>query len=316
MYVRTAASVHQSKTHVKKRTRVHKRRDTNAVALEVQGTLLAVAARSNAEDRPGGGRRGVVTGFSDASRNRMLRKLARLDPRRITFITLTYPDAMTDDSQAYAHLRALFERFRRRWPQASGIWRKEYQDRGAIHFHLLMFGMPWYPFKELREEWAGIIGHHFPAPIFVRIEKVRSKKGAMWYVSKYMAKPQSAVDLTLLDFVAYPHAVGPTDPWAAFRPPLADGENSSPGRFWGVFNRGFLPYAARQMLIIRVATWRSFHDVKKMLRREWAGLNRARNKGGVVLSEQAYALWAAALRVLLNDIHDEWFAADIVTIGA
>lgn len=294
---------------------VQKHGDVNAVSVEAQGTLFAIAKRSNASSPVGGGRRGNVTGFSYASRRRMLRKLARLNPRRITFITLTYADNMTDDTQAYAHLRALFERWRRRWPQMSALWRKEYQRRGAVHFHILAFNMPFYYWKSLRAEWAAVTGHHFPAPLFVRIEKVKSKRGAMHYVSKYMAKPSQPPEADLLDLHAYPHAPGPTDPYAAWRPPLDASENQSTGRFWGIFNKSMLPYAPLSELTIRIAAARSFHDVKKMLRREWDGFNRSRQNGGVIFSDRAYGLWADAVRLLVHDIHDEWYAPDLIRIG-
>lgn len=311
----TAASVSLNETSVKYQTPVQKRLDGNAVSIEAQGTLLAVAHHTNSTT-PGGGARGVVTGFSEGSRRRMLRKIARLEPRKITFITLTYPDNFTDDAAAYAHLRALFERFRRRWPTVSAMWRKEYQERGAIHFHLLVFNMPFYHWRKLRSEWAAVVGHHYPATApYVWIVKVRSKSGAMHYVSKYMSKPQGAVDLPLLDIVTYPHALGPSDPWAAWRPPLSDTENVSRGRFWGLFNAPYLPYAARSCLTIRVNSWRTLHDIKKLMRRQWSGINRARYSGGCLFSKRASALWAACVRLALSGIHDEWFANDLIVIG-
>src|SRR5690554_2824154 len=128
------------------------------IHLEGQGNLLAVATSYKHVYRPTvGGKRGAVTEFSAGSRRRLLRLIARLEKTRTTFITLTYPAEFPDPRTAKEHLRALFERIRRRVPEASGIWRLELQERGAPHFHLLMFNLPYISFETLRSWWQEII---------------------------------------------------------------------------------------------------------------------------------------------------------------
>jgi hypothetical protein len=90
----------------------------------------------------------VIEGWSSKSRARMVRTLAELDygpllglGLRLPMTTLTYPGdwlTVAPDGQAVkAHLRAFFERFRRAWGFGwVGIWKLEFQRRGAPHVHL------------------------------------------------------------------------------------------------------------------------------------------------------------------------------------
>jgi len=102
---------------------------------------------------PVGGDRGDVWGFSAASRGRLMRLLARVDwgallpsgscrfrrSQRAHFVTLTYPESYPGDWQVWkAHLKAFLMRLQRRFPDLRGVlWKLEFQERGAPHFHLL-----------------------------------------------------------------------------------------------------------------------------------------------------------------------------------
>lgn len=97
-----------------------------------------------------GGTVGVVRGWSRKSRARMIARLAELDysammsrVERPGMVTLTYPgnwEAVAPDGPTVkGHLQAFFKRYRRAWGESwSGIWKLEFQRRGAPHLHLFM----------------------------------------------------------------------------------------------------------------------------------------------------------------------------------
>lgn len=93
---------------------------------------------------------GIIRGWSARSRARMVATMAELDLAPLLWaegepamVTLTYPGdwetVAPDGPTAKAHLRAFFERYKRAWGENwRGIWKLEFQRRGAPHFHLLM----------------------------------------------------------------------------------------------------------------------------------------------------------------------------------
>ena len=136
-----------------------------------------------------------ITGWSRRSRARMVRRLAELDwsplvgPGRIpAMITLTYPrdwETVAPSGRVVKdHLRALQLRWRRAWgTPLIGVWKLEFQRRGAPHVHI--FTVPprgragelrrmtrvrrraavgdGLPFREwLSAVWADIVGHPDP----------------------------------------------------------------------------------------------------------------------------------------------------------
>lgn len=239
------------------------------IHVEAQGNLLAIKGSFSALGKSGGGHRGIVTEFSSQSRLRMLRKLARIAPKRVVFITLTYPQRWASPQRAKQHLRALLERIRRRFPQSSAFWRLEFQERGAPHFHLLFFELPFLPFAELRRWWADIINAYVDDTLpRVRIEKINSRRGAFYYCAKYTAKladQSGSSAFFILD--TYLHA----------------------GRFWGVFNRGALPYAERRYFIAEMITWVGFQQAKAYLEQFSPTQYPNFHKGKVVFAHGTFA---------------------------
>lgn len=100
--------------------------------------------------------RGPITGFSRSSRRRLLRVLStvrtsRLPPAR--FVTLTWhrvPDRWHADALAFR------EWLRRR--SCVYVWRLEAQQRGAPHFHLIVWADRWSE-PEAREAWSRIAAY-------------------------------------------------------------------------------------------------------------------------------------------------------------
>ena len=92
----------------------------------------------------------VITGWSRKSRARMVATLAELDLAPLllsleapAMVTLTYPGRWEplapNGATAKKHLLAFFKRYERAWgTRWKGIWKMEFQRRGAPHFHLLM----------------------------------------------------------------------------------------------------------------------------------------------------------------------------------
>ena len=116
----------------------------------------------------GGGVRGKVRGYSSASRRRLFREVNRLPdglPLPL-FTTLTLPggygfreadfigDAASPASMAGA-FKVMRKRLERAYPESVGIWRKEWQKRGALHWHLALWGMGVNGGRDLRrvQEW-------------------------------------------------------------------------------------------------------------------------------------------------------------------
>ncbi len=143
----------------------------------------------------GGGGRGIrgAAMFSNDSRRRCLQVLGSVDKRGSApplFVGLTYPAVWPDDPAVWNdHLDSFYKRLCRKYPWANiaVIWRKEPQERGAPHFHLFVFGLNYLPYQWVGENWAEISNGN--ARSCSRVERVRSWRGAMFYASKYLAKP-------------------------------------------------------------------------------------------------------------------------------
>ncbi len=178
----------------------------------------------------GGGERGIVTGFSSASRRRLMRLIASLEREaRPIFVTMTYPDIFPDDLARWKRDIDVFgKRMARMYPQAGFLWRVEFKERKsgvsagkmAPHFHLLVFGvgyrdlLGWVPMA-----WWSVVGSGDSDHLKVgtRVERIYSWGGIMRYVGKYIAKTDG-----------YP------DGWR--------------GRAWGVIGRANLPWAVEVVI--------------------------------------------------------------------
>src|SRR5215203_4837038 len=176
--------------------------------------------------RHGRGIRDRVRGFSRASRRNLLRRLASINRSafrafkgRLISITLTYPHEYPEDPELCKnHLKALRKRLQRKFGEFTGFWKLDIQERGAWHFHLLLFvGLSIGPIGELRRfissSWYEVTGKisegHLRAG--TRVEPVKRWREATSYVERYMAKPEE-----------FP-------------------EGLQTGRIWGIWNPKLLP---------------------------------------------------------------------------
>lgn len=161
----------------------------------IGGEYAAVRSTQGGDPAPREWRRGNVTTFTPRSRSRMLQKMAKTDtrgdPPGITFITLTYPDEWPADRLTYKRdLDDWFKRLIRAYPEAWALWRLEYQERGAPHFHILVFGPVNLSWEWAKLAWTGITGDSSIAHYTYgcRVDPLDSWQSAGGYCSKYSAK--------------------------------------------------------------------------------------------------------------------------------
>jgi hypothetical protein len=118
------------------------------------------------------------------------------------FAGITYPEefpAPEGHGVYKGHMRAFMARSRRKYPSVSWFWKLEFQERGAAHFHLIVFGLgagdaalsEWE--KWSKNAWFEIVGsgdqgefgHKFRG---VMSERVRSRGGVVGYLAAYLEK--------------------------------------------------------------------------------------------------------------------------------
>lgn len=180
----------------------------------IKVTVPDYANGKHARDRSnsGGGIRGNISGFSRASRKRMIEFMAQVrDEGDLYFVTMTY-----DDDSWICHWgghqdqwEAFRRRFERAYPGCKAIWRVELKERqsgllvGQLvpHFHMLIWTGGYNTDENKRKvadslqswgvsAWGEILeteNPHFEKYGF-HVEPVRTRKRAYAYVSKYIGK--------------------------------------------------------------------------------------------------------------------------------
>lgn len=217
--------------------------------VEKQGSVLVAYREMRTPPPPKTApKRGAVTAFSRKSRRRMLILLNRCDFRktRAVFLTLTFHSIPTIEG-AVNSFQKFMKRVRRKFPLVSGIWRKEFQQRGAAHYHVILFGLPYWDWKEILATWQACTPDKEGS---IHVKLLKSAKGIIGYVAKYIAKVDDGSVVPLLDVSPYLTAEGET----------------SIGRCWGYINKAGLPLA--QATVIRV-------DDDEYMEGLWVGANWA-----------------------------------------
>lgn len=184
--------------------------DRDARLFDASGLRVAPSADPVGVNR-GGGRRGEVVNFSRQSRRRLQSLFASVPwrgfhPSRLVFATLTYPAVFPANPRVWkSHLEAWRKRIEYRYGRMSMVWKMEFQRRGACHFHVLLFApvglvptiksepQPWEFGEFLSESWhqiagAGDLNHRIHG---CDLRQAHSWRGAMYYLSKYIAKVES-----------------------------------------------------------------------------------------------------------------------------
>lgn len=254
-----------------------------------------------------GGIRGQVTGFSQASRRRLLDLFnsfdrARIDPSHLRFVTLTYQHAPDDPRACKTHLDTALKRFFRAFGPRALVWKVEPQRRGAPHFHLLvLMGPPRSVASEVTwwaEAWADVIDG---SDAVVRVHKGLAGNGnrpcvevvANWqaagsYVGKYLGKPCELGD---------------------------DDEAGSSwgfGRAWGVRHRELLPVCWHEREIPGRASLKVRRVLVRMYERQPTGKVHVKS-GGEWHREWVYDRrsgdWAKRLRRYDAEVVASWPAS-------
>jgi len=174
--------------------------------------------------------RGKITEWSAASRARLklrLGTLRREELSRAMVVTLTYPAEFPapEDHEVYkGHLHKLQIYLRRKWAKCSGIWKLEFQARGAAHYHLMLYGLhevgveavrawvrdTWYRIAHKGDKHLGVAG--------TQVDLIKSVGGAVSYLVKYLSKGDQTM----------PGNFG--------------------GRYWGIINKVHLPAVEPQTM--------------------------------------------------------------------
>ena len=196
------------------------------------GASLLKVSKAEPSKQVGGGGRGVIVEFSSGARRRLMRLMAcvRRDASLPVFITLTYPKEFPSPKKSKLHLDTFIKRLKRAFPMIGGIWKIEPQQRGAPHYHMLVWGCDAKSLKDfVPGAWFDIAGGGDELHLLFHqgklknqhcVGQVRSYNGVMSYASKYLGKTFEVAGWNSLEV----------------------------GRFWGVFMPGNIPFGELQTL--------------------------------------------------------------------
>jgi len=192
-----------------------------------QGSSILKTSKNMPCEQKGGGIRGGIVGFSRQSRYRLMQMIGsvRRDAELPDFVTLTYPANFPTVEQSKRDLKIFLQRLARKYPEAGYIWKLEPQERGAPHFHMLVWGCKTNElFLWVVRNWYDIAGQgDTNALLFLLgslrdskpcVAKVRSWRGVWSYASKYLGKTFE----------------------------VAQWGNTWTGRFWGLGKKENIPF--------------------------------------------------------------------------
>lgn len=196
---------------------------------------LNPTATTDPPPSPPKSKRGKVTGFSEKSRRNFLRQLCTLVRSEIPHtMALTLPAAWEQFDlpflqQAFKKLGERFDAKCLRDPKWAGIalaWKKEPQKRGALHWHLLFYGID---NPELEREVQRWFADQWNALICSGLDPEERRKHAVWHHHEKNWEPVEAVSY----FTKYVGKVVEAD------------ATGSTGRWWGFWRKPKLPWAAK-----------------------------------------------------------------------
>ena len=248
------------------------------------GASLMTISRGGTGVQVGGGKRGLVSGFSSQSRRRLLQLIGKV--KRVSslpyFLTLTYHNNFPDPRRAKLDLLVFKKRLLRAFPGLGVIWKLEPQQRGAPHFHLLIWNAEYVDvFPWVVENWNSIAAPGDELHKLFHLGQlkgskpcmgvVRSWRGVWSYAAKYLGKP----------FEVYKNAAAAADVRST---PLPDenAENTGdfelwkwPGRFWGVWQPAQIPFG--ELVRLEIFELKAIMAMR-YARRFMAGAGNRKNK--------------------------------------
>lgn len=141
--------------------------------------------------------RGIIRGMSPKSRKRMIEGIAQwlnFDEGRSYFITITYHEEWGVDFKAWKRdIEVFCKRMKRKLEGIGGLWKLEFQKRGAPHYHILISGANEVlseMIKWVTENWADIAHQNseHKGKYATNVRRVYSLRHAQHYCAKYMTK--------------------------------------------------------------------------------------------------------------------------------
>lgn len=82
-----------------------------------------------------------------------IEELRSADKKKALFMTLTTHEILTGEECSKA-LNRFWVSFKRKYWVRDYIFVREIQERGAYHYHIIIFDITWLPVQELREIWT------------------------------------------------------------------------------------------------------------------------------------------------------------------
>ena len=149
-----------------------------------------------------------IKAFSNNARRRFLLKLAHINLqvyKSPIFVTLTYQNILPKDNRELKqHLNNFLQQMRRYRAKFQYVWRLEFQQRGAPHFHFVLFPLQNFKNKDVliykrffQNAWRKAIGSWSEAMQLysVDVKATDGKRQVFSYLAKYTAK-KSEVEST------------------------------------------------------------------------------------------------------------------------
>jgi len=291
---------------------------TPSIDIQAQGGLFRLhVARPDVKRVVVNAVRGRIYQFSRRSRKRLLELSARLDYSlsKAVFLTLTYPLICPNPATAKKHLYLMFDRlqYHAKSKGVSCIWRLEFQQRGAPHFHLMLFGLPFIDKALIQRMWCEVIGSD--ERVFTRIELIKSTRHARYYVSKYIAKasrPKSRFcsvrekPTGVKGAGVFRRGGFNTKPYLGKHSQHVDGNtgeimDAHTGRWWGVLQKSAIPFA--QSLSIEFADnwYRVLYNLKRYMRRVYRHTTKHTYRGGTLFCTNALRWYELVLFEVLRE---------------
>ena len=149
-----------------------------------------------------------IVGMSRKSLMALRECLARLDADAFALlITLTWPDWAAPEGRTF---REPWSRLRKRmeysWPAIGGVYRVELTRKGVVHIHAIAYGIPAdrKTIKAFRE-WVAVAWSECVRAdhqerrreVGTTVEVPKQGRAVTRYISKYMSKPETPVDLRI-----------------------------------------------------------------------------------------------------------------------
>src|ERR1035437_8207314 len=178
-----------------------------------------------------GGKRGVVTCYSDASRRNTMKFIATIRRDAVGFtVALTLPGDFESLPVETVHecFKTICDRFTASglFPGVAFIWKRELQKRGALHYHLLVFGIEDEALRNAFQFWMATQWNEL---VCVNVTDTGKAQHLCWHLhGRNMEKVRGSIASYFAKYVGKDVEAGVV---------------VIPGRWWGKVNQKALPLA-------------------------------------------------------------------------